>query len=57
MPPCSFPRELVDEAETVEYLSRELGYETSPLVSPLKCVKQLDPSHYLANVGWPSRSW
>jgi type IV pilus assembly protein PilM len=43
--------DLVDEAETIEFLTQELGYKTSLLVSPLKCVKQLDPSHYLANVG------
>jgi type IV pilus assembly protein PilM len=43
--------ELVDEAEAVEYLTQELGYKTSLLVSPLKCVKQLDPSHYLTNIG------
>jgi type IV pilus assembly protein PilM len=43
--------ELVDEAETVEFLTQELGYKTSLLLSPLKCVKQLDPSHYLVNVG------
>jgi type IV pilus assembly protein PilM len=43
--------ELVDEAETVQFLTQELGYNVSPLVSPLKCAKQLDPSHHLANVG------
>lgn len=43
--------ELVDEAEVVEYLTQELGYKTSLLASPLKCVKQLDPSHYLTNIG------
>lgn len=43
--------ELVDEAETLEFLAQELGYKVSLLVSPLKCLKQLDPSHHLANVG------
>jgi type IV pilus assembly protein PilM len=43
--------ELVDEAETIEYLTQELGYNVSPLASPLKCAKQLDPSHHLVNVG------
>jgi type IV pilus assembly protein PilM len=43
--------ELVDEAETIEFLGQELGYKVSLLVSPLKCLKQLDPSHHLANVG------
>jgi type IV pilus assembly protein PilM len=43
--------ELADETEVVEFLIKELGYQTSLLVSPLKCVKQLDPSHYLTNIG------
>jgi type IV pilus assembly protein PilM len=43
--------ELVDEAEVIEFMTQELGYETSLLASPLKCVKQLDPSHYLTNIG------
>ncbi len=43
--------ELVDEAETMEFLTQELGYKVSLLVSPLKCLKQLDPSHHLMNVG------
>jgi type IV pilus assembly protein PilM len=43
--------ELVDEAETIEFLAQELGYKVSLLLSPLKCLKQLDPSHHLANVG------
>ena len=43
--------DLTDEAEITEYLTQELGYTTSLLVSPLKCVKQLDPSHHLTNVG------
>ena len=43
--------DLTDEAEIIEYLTQELGYTTSLLISPLKCVKQLDPSHHLTNVG------
>lgn len=43
--------DLTDEADIIEYLTQELGYTTSLLVSPLKCVKQLDPSHHLTNVG------
>jgi len=43
--------ELVDETETIEFLTKELGYKVTPLVSPLKCAKQLDPSHHLTNVG------
>jgi type IV pilus assembly protein PilM len=43
--------ELVDEAETIEFLAQELGYKVSLLLSPLKCLKQLDPSHHLVNVG------
>lgn len=43
--------ELADEPELYEPLARELGYQVSPLTSPLKCLKQLDPSHHLVNVG------
>jgi Tfp pilus assembly protein PilN len=43
--------ELVDEAETIEFLTQELGYKVAPLVSPLKCAKQLEPSHNMVNVG------
>jgi type IV pilus assembly protein PilM len=43
--------ELVDEAETIEFLAQELGYKVSLLLSPMKCLKQLDPSHHLVNVG------
>jgi hypothetical protein len=43
--------ELVDEAETIEFLAQELGYKVSLLLSPLKCLKQLDPTHHLVNVG------
>jgi len=43
--------ELADEPESYESLSNELGYKVLPLISPLKCPKQLDPTHYLVNVG------
>jgi type IV pilus assembly protein PilM len=43
--------ELADEPELYESLAEELGYQVSPLTSPLKCVKQLDPSMHLVNVG------
>jgi type IV pilus assembly protein PilM len=43
--------ELADEPEVYEPLAQELGYQVFPLTSPLKCLKQLDPSHHLANVG------
>ncbi len=43
--------ELADEPELYESLAQELGFQVSPLTSPLKCLKQLDPSHYLVNVG------
>jgi type IV pilus assembly protein PilM len=43
--------ELVDEQEIMDSMSEELGYRISPLTSPLKCVKQLDPSHHLTNIG------
>jgi len=42
--------ELADEPELYEPLAQELGYQVSPLTSPLKCLK-LDPSHHLVNVG------
>jgi type IV pilus assembly protein PilM len=42
--------ELVDEQEVMDSMSEELGYQVFPLVSPLKCVKQLDPSHHLTNI-------
>ena len=43
--------ELADEPDVYEALSQETGYRVMPLMSPLKCLKQLDTSHYLANVG------
>ncbi|MFC1901550.1 PilN domain-containing protein [Chloroflexota bacterium] len=42
--------ELSDESES-ESLASELGYRVLPLSSPLKCPKQLDPAHYLVNIG------
>jgi hypothetical protein len=43
--------ELADDPDAYASISRELGYTVAPLTSPLKCPKQLDPSHYLVNVG------
>jgi type IV pilus assembly protein PilM len=43
--------EIADETELYESLGQELGFKTAPLTSPLKCLKQLDPSHHLVNVG------
>jgi len=43
--------ELADEPELYEPMAEELGYHVYPLTSPLKCLKQLDPSHHLVNVG------
>ena len=43
--------ELADEPDVYDALSQETGYRVLPLISPLKCLKQLDTSHYLANVG------
>jgi type IV pilus assembly protein PilM len=43
--------ELAGESQSYESLSEEMGHPVSPLTSPLKCPKQLDPSHYLVNVG------
>ena len=43
--------ELADEPVIYEPLARELGYQVAPLSSPLKCMKHLDPSHHLVNVG------
>ena len=43
--------ELADESELCESLATELEHRVLPLSSPLKCSKQLDPSHYLVNVG------
>lgn len=43
--------ELADEPVIYESLAQELGYQVAPLSSPLKCMKHLDPSHHLVNVG------
>ncbi len=43
--------ELVDEQEIMDSMAEELGYKVAPLTSPLKCVKQLDPSYHLTNIG------
>jgi len=43
--------EMADNPDSFDSLTRELGYTVAPLTSPLKCPKQLDPSHYLVNVG------
>ncbi len=43
--------ELADEPATYQSLARSLGLEASLLASPLKCLKHLDPSHHLVNVG------
>ena len=43
--------EMADNPDSFESLTRDLGYTVAPLTSPLKCPKQLDPSHYLVNVG------
>jgi type IV pilus assembly protein PilM len=43
--------ELAEEQSLYESLAKELGLKVSVLASPLKCMKQLDPSHHLVNVG------
>jgi len=43
--------EIADETELYESLGQELSFKAVPLNSPLKCLKQLDPSHHLVNVG------
>ncbi|MFH1646078.1 MAG: pilus assembly protein PilM [Chloroflexota bacterium] len=43
--------ELADEPVIYEPLAQELGYQVAPLSSSLKCMKHLDPSHHLVNVG------
>jgi type IV pilus assembly protein PilM len=43
--------EILEEPESYQAMARELGYQVLPLTSPLKCPKQLDPSHYLVNIG------
>jgi Tfp pilus assembly protein PilN len=43
--------ELAEEPPLYESLAKEMGLKVSALTSPLKCMKQLDPSHHLVNVG------
>lgn len=43
--------EIADETELLESLGQSLGLKVALLASPLKCLKQLDPSHHLVNVG------
>lgn len=43
--------ELAEEPEHYESLAQELGFKAALLTSPLKCMKQLDPSRHLVNVG------
>jgi len=43
--------ELSDEPALYESLANDLGFKAALLTSPLKCMKQLDPSHHLVNVG------
>lgn len=43
--------ELADELELFQSMTKELGHRVWPLTSPLKCPKQLDPAHYLVNIG------
>ncbi|MFC1993190.1 pilus assembly protein PilM [Chloroflexota bacterium] len=43
--------ELADEPELRQSLEDGLGYSVLPLLSPLKCPQQIDPSQYMANIG------
>ncbi|OGO19137.1 MAG: hypothetical protein A2144_06000 [Chloroflexi bacterium RBG_16_50_9] len=43
--------ELADEPEYYGTMAQEMGYQVVPLPSLLKCPKQLDPAHYLVNIG------
>ena len=43
--------ELADEPALYESLANELGYRVLPLSSSFKCPKQLNPAHYLVNIG------
>jgi len=43
--------ELAEEPQLYESLAQELGFKAALLTSPLKCMKQLDPSRHLVNVG------
>ncbi len=43
--------EIAEEPEIYQALGQSLQLKVSPLTSPLKCLKQLDPSRHLVNVG------
>lgn len=43
--------ELADEPAVYESLGQSMGLQATLLASPLKCLKHLDPSHHLVNVG------
>jgi len=43
--------ELADEPDQYQALAAELGYAVSPLLSPLTARQELDPTHYMANIG------
>ena len=43
--------ELAGEPELYESLAKELGFKVALLTSPLKSLKNLDPSRYMVNVG------
>lgn len=43
--------EITDEVELYNDLAQDLDFSVALLSSPLKCLKQLDPSHHLVNVG------
>ncbi|MFA5308085.1 MAG: PilN domain-containing protein [Dehalococcoidales bacterium] len=43
--------EMADETDIYESLAHDLGFTPVLLTSPLKCIKQLDPSRYLVNAG------
>ena len=43
--------ELTDEPELCQTLSDELGHPVLPLSSSMKCPDDLDPHHYMVNIG------
>jgi type IV pilus assembly protein PilM len=43
--------ELAEEPALYESMAAEAGLKAALLSSPLKCLKQLDPGHYLVNAG------
>jgi type IV pilus assembly protein PilM len=59
--PIFISGELADKPKAAQSLSDGLGYPVLPLASPLECPEQLDPSHYMVNIGlalkelWPER--